>query len=342
MTIAPADSQPNSSIAANHRYKERVFWKRLLRGSAGNIVPVFVCIQLACVLAWFIFPTEFRYLDWTNVTSMMRAIPPLGIVAIGVGLLMICGEYDLSIGATFVLTPFLMAQALGAGIPTIVALALTFCAAIAIGLTNGLITVAFKIPSFITTLGTMMFLRGLVRFVSDNKGVRFDLGEIGNNALAGAAGFLQMQVIWFLAFVAAGYLLLVRHRLGNHILMVGGNTKAAVAVGIRADRVKVICFVLCSLCACFAGLMSAARVGAITPAGSVGLELQAIAVCVVGGLSLRGGRGTILGITLGAILFYTIQDVLLLVRAPGFYLDMFVGIIIIVAVILNHSKFRRG
>jgi simple sugar transport system permease protein len=87
--------------------------------------------------------------------------------------------------------------------------------------------------------------------------------------------------------------------------------------------------------------MSASRVGAITPTGSVGLELQAIAICVVGGLSLRGGRGTILGIALGAILFFTIQDVLLLLRAPGFYLDMFVGVVIILAVILNQSKRGR-
>jgi simple sugar transport system permease protein len=308
--------------------------------ASGNIVPVFILVQVTCVVAWLLFPESFRYLDWTNVESMMRAIPPVGIVAIGAGILMICGEFDLSVGATFVLTPFLMAQALLAGLPLPVAIVICLAAATAIGLSNGLITVAFRIPSFITTLGSMMFLRGVVRFVSDNKGVRFDLGEVADGVLTGTVGFAQMQVIWFILFVFAGYLLLVRHRLGNHIFMVGGNPRAAVAVGINANRVKVICFVLSALCACFAGIMSAARVGAITPTGSVGLELQAIAICVVGGLSLRGGRGTIVGIVLGAVLFFTIQDVLLLLRAPGFYLDMFVGAVIVLAVILNQS--RRG
>jgi simple sugar transport system permease protein len=262
-------------------------------------------------------------------------------VAIGVGILMICGEFDLSVGATFVLTPFVMAQVLLAGLPLPVAFLITFAVATMIGLSNGLITVVFRIPSFITTLGSMMFLRGVVRFVSDNKGVRFDLGEFAHSALTGSLGFAQMQVVWFILFAFAGYLIMVRHRLGNHIFMVGGNPKAAVAVGINANRVKVICFALSALCACFAGIMSAARVGAITPTGSVGIELQAIAICVVGGLSLRGGRGTVLGIALGAILFFTIQDVLLLIRAPGFYLDMFVGVIIIVAVILNQSNRGR-
>jgi simple sugar transport system permease protein len=123
--------------------------------------------------------------------------------------------------------------------------------------------------------------------------------------------------------------------------MVGGNRKAAIGVGVSADRVKVICFVLCAVCAAFAGIMSAVRVSAITPTGGVGLELQAIAACVVGGLSLNGGRGTVIGIALGASLLFTIQDVLLLVRAPGYYLDMFVGAIIVVAVILNHWVARR-
>lgn len=341
MTNIPA-SAGNRSDVTTERYKSPTWWRQIFQGPSGNILPLFVVVQAACILAWITFPSDFRYLDFSNLQSMMRAIPPLGIVAIGIGILMIAGEFDLSVGATFVLAPFLVAQSLLWGVPLPFALLLAFAFAAAIGLCNGLITVAFKIPSFITTLGTMMFLRGVVRFVSDNKSMRFDLGEALKAVLTGEIGLLQMQVVWFVLFVVAAYLLLVRHRLGNHIFMVGGNPKAATAVGINADRVKVVSFVLCSLCACFAGIMSAARVGALTPAGSVGLELQAIAVCVIGGLSLRGGRGAVLGIALGAILFFTVQDVLLLLRAPGFYLDMFVGTIIIVAVILNNSKFGRA
>jgi len=114
-----------------------------------------------------------------------------------------------------------------------------------------------------------------------------------------------------------------------------------IAIGINANRAKVICFVLCAACAAFACVVSAVRVSAITPTGGVGLELQAIAACVVGGLSLNGGRGTAIGIALGAVLLFTIQDVLLLLRAPGYYLDMFIGAIIVIAVVLNHWVARR-
>lgn len=327
-------------VGAN-RYRTKRTWFALLRDPSGNIVLVFIVVQLACLGGWLLYPNGFRYLDWSNIETLMRAIPLLGVVAIGVGVLMICGEFDLSVGATFILTSYLMALAFNSGWPLPAAILSAFAAAAAIGLGNGLITVMFKIPSFITTLGSMMFLRGVVRFVSGSQPIIFHPGDPAETVLAGSIGFVQAQFVWFVLFVAAGYLLLVRHRFGNHVFMVGGNRKAAIGVGVSADRVKVICFVLCAVCAAFAGIMSAVRVSAITPTGGVGLELQAIAACVVGGLSLNGGRGTVIGIALGASLLFTIQDVLLLVRAPGYYLDMFVGAIIVVAVILNHWVARR-
>jgi simple sugar transport system permease protein len=255
---------------------------------------------------------------------------------------MICGEFDLSVGATFILTSYLMALAFEEGWPLSLSVLLAFAVGILVGLGNGLITVVFEIPSFITTLGTMMLLRGVVRFVSGSQAIIFQPGGIIQPLLVGSVGHIQAEFLWFIGFALCGYYLLVRHRFGNHVYMVGGNRSAAIAVGINADRVKVICFVLSGVCTAFAGVMSAVRISAITPSGGVGLELQAIAACVVGGLSLSGGRGTAIGIALGAALLFTIQDVLLLIRAPGYYLDMFIGGIVIVAVILNHWVARRG
>jgi simple sugar transport system permease protein len=102
-----------------------------------------------------------------------------------------------------------------------------------------------------------------------------------------------------------------------------------------------IAFGIAGFCAAFSGILAAARVGAIQPGQGAGLELRAIAACVIGGLALSGGRGTILGVFLGAALIYTIQDILLLVRAPGFYLDIFVGILIVGAAILNEVVRQR-
>jgi len=316
-------------------------WTALVRHPASHIVLVSVVIQLVCVVAWAFFPNQFRYLDWLNLESMMRAIPLLGVVAIGVGILMISGEFDLSVGATYILTSYLMALAFQDGWPLSLAVLLAFVVGIAIGLGNGLITIVFGIPSFITTLGSMMFLRGVVRFVSSSESIIFQPGATMERILAGTLGPIQAEFLWFIGFSLFGYLLLVRHSFGNHVYMVGGNRNAAVAVGINANRVKIICFALSGICAAFAGVMSAVRITAIAPSGGIGLELQAIAACVVGGLSLNGGRGTAIGIALGTVLLFTIQDVLLLIGAPGYYLDMFIGGSVIVAVILNQWVGRR-
>jgi ribose/xylose/arabinose/galactoside ABC-type transport system permease subunit len=136
--------------------------------------------------------------------------------------------------------------------------------------------------------------------------------------------------------------LLHHHKLGNHFCAVGGNREAAIAIGINLSRTKLIAFGLAGFCAAFAGMLATSRVGSIVPGSGLGLELQAIAACVIGGLALTGGRGTILGVFLGAAFMYTIQDILLLGRAPGFYLDIFVGILIVVAVVFNEMVRRQN
>ena len=137
------------------------------------------------------------------------------------------------------------------------------------------------------------------------------------------------------------YFLLHRHRLGNHFYAVGGNRNAAVAIGIKPYRTKSIAFAIAGFMAALSGVVAATRVGSIQPGGGLGMELQAIAACVIGGAALTGGRGSILGIVLGTALVYTIQDILLLLRAPGFYFDMFVGALIVIAVIMN-TAIRRS
>ena len=122
----------------------------------------------------------------------------------------------------------------------------------------------------------------------------------------------------------------------------GGNRGAAEAIGINTGRVKLIGFAIAGGMAAVAGILATTRVGSVQPGQGAGLELQAIAACVIGGLSLRGGRGSIIGIFLGVLLIHTITDVLLLLRAPGFYLDMFIATLIVLAAIFNHLIERRG
>ena len=126
------------------------------------------------------------------------------------------------------------------------------------------------------------------------------------------------------------------------LLAVGGaNVNAAVAIGIKARRVKAIAFALAGAGAAISGILTTSRVNSIVPGSGTDLPLQAIAACVIGGLALNGGRGTVLGICVGSALLYTIQDVLLLMQAPGYYLDAFIGLLIVAAAGLNQLA-RRG
>jgi simple sugar transport system permease protein len=141
-----------------------------------------------------------------------------------------------------------------------------------------------------------------------------------------------------------GYALLNRHRFGNHLLLTGGNRDAAIAVGVQVRGVKITAFMLCAISAAFAGLLQATRINQIEPSYATisGIELKAIAAVVVGGTSLFGGRGAILGIVLGAVLIETVDNLLVLVSAPETIFKGFLGATTIVAVVINTVVGRRA
>jgi simple sugar transport system permease protein len=315
----------------------------------GGIAVMFVVVQVVCIAAALMYPESFRYLSEANIAVTLKAIAPLGIIALGVGVLMIAGEFDLSVGALFSFCAIVCAtlsnnvfggeaSAIAPFLGMIVALAIGTAA----GIANALITLRFAIPSFITTLGAMLLWKGATLLYHGASSLRFKPSEPFASLFAGSIGVLHASIIWFAIFAVLFYFLLHHHKLGNHFYAVGGNRNAATAIGINPARTKIIAFALTGFMAAMAGIISGTRVGSIQPGGGLGLELQAIAACVIGGMALMGGRGSILGVVLGTALVYTIQDVLLLLRAPGFYFEMFVGALIVIAVVMNtairHSR----
>ena len=287
-------------------------------------------------------PDDFRYLSPQNLTILMKAVPVLGCLALGAGVLMIAGEFDLSIGSVYTFTAILMATLVGGGVSAFIAAPVGILVGVLIGMLNGTITLRFGLPSFIVTLGGLLFWRGAVLLYNGAVQVRFDPEPAFTSLFAGTLLGINAAFIWILLLVGAFHLLLHRHRFGNHVFATGGNPGAATAIGINTGRVKLIAFAIAGFMAAFAGILATTRVGSVQPGQGAGLELQAIAACVIGGLSLRGGRGSILGVFLGVMLIFTITDVLLLMRAPGFYLDMFIATLIVAASIFNHGLDRRG
>ena len=327
-------------------------WQRLKNYQAINIVVVFGVLLIVCVGWSLLYPERLRFASEGNLAILAQQIPVTAIAAIGVGLLMIAGEFDISIAGTFTLVPFIVAITFAKlGWPLPLALLAGLIVAIAVGTLNGLVTTRLGIPSFIATLGTMFLLRGTIRFVSINPAtnqpdsIAFFPGDTLKAVFTGdIIGPIYAQVVWLLVVAFIGYLILNRHRLGNHFFATGGNRDAAIAVGVPVNSVKVIAFILCAVCAGFAGLLQATRINEIEPSFATisGFELKAIAAVVVGGVSLFGGRGAILGMVLGAALIETVDNLLVLISAPETIFKGFLGATIIVAVILNTMIGRKA
>jgi simple sugar transport system permease protein len=318
----------------------------------GGITVLFILVLIVVIASALAFP-GFRFLSEANIAVTLKAIAPLGIMALGVGVLMIAGEFDLSVGSLYsfcaIVTASLTAQwggDIGAEGASAAAPFLAMLVGLAVGTAAGIlhavITLRFNIPSFITTLGAMLMWRGATLLYHGANSLRFKPSEPFATIFGGSVGVVHASMIWFLLLAVAFYFLLHHHKLGNHFYAVGGNRNAAVAIGINPARTKIIAFAITGFMAALSGIIAGVRVSSIQPGGGTGLELVAIAACVIGGHALMGGRGSILGIVLGAALMFTIQDVLLLLRAPGFYFEMFVGGLIVVAVIMNMAIRRKG
>jgi simple sugar transport system permease protein len=308
-----------------------------LQQSAISILLIFIVIQVASIIFAEVDPNRFAYMTTGNLLTAFQTIPETGVAAIGVGLLMIAGEFDLSIGANYLFSSIMMAQ-----IYMDYHISVWLCALIGlvigtgIGVLNGVITLQFRIPSFITTLGTAGIWTAAMLVVHGASSQYFAVPSAFNVLTNGTfARVMGAQFVWFIGLSIAAWLLLQRHAIGNHIFASGGNIQAARSSGVPVARTKLLCFAIAGGMAALAGILAAANIGNIAPDTNPQLALNAIAACVIGGVNLTGGRGTVLGIFLGSILLYWIQDVLLLLGVSGFYLYGFIGALVIVSAVLH-------
>ncbi len=310
---------------------------------AGGILLLFCTIQVVAIIAGLLYPENFRYLNPANIAVLLKSMSALGIMAIGVGILMISGEFDLSVGTLYTFCAIVTATMVKEyALSPYLAMIIGIIVGIIAGLIHGNIVNRFTIPSFIVTLGAMLLWKGGTLLYHGAKSLRYKYdSETYKTVLTGDIGVIDASFLWFIGVGIVFYFIVHHHKIGNHFFAVGGNPEAAIAIGINPKRVKLIAFSIAGGCAALSGVVAMSRVGSVQPGGGLGLELEAIAACVIGGCALMGGRGSILGIMLGTALIYTIQDLLLLLRAPGFYFEMFVGGLIVLAVIINVTIRKR-
>jgi len=203
-------------------------------------------------------------------------------------------------------------------------------------LINGIITVKYKIPSFITTLGTLMFWRGILLAVTGGFAVRYWGTSSFLHGLNGHfLGEFRTSSIWFFIIIFSLNIILTKTPYGNSTYATGGNKEAARVLGISVDKVKIINFIICAMLAGLAGCIQFARFNSVDPLRGTGMELEAIAAVVVGGTLMSGGYGNLIGTLFGVLLMGMVRSGLIMSGAPAYWYQAFIGIILILAVITN-------
>ncbi|MCS6964677.1 ABC transporter permease [Thermoflexus sp.] len=296
---------------------------------------------LAVFLSFSIVAPHF--LTPASLAGIMTIAAELGLVAIGVTLLMIAGEFDLSVGSVLGVSAMAFALMARAGIPHLIAFLGALGLAAAIGALNGWVVTRGRLPSFIVTLGSMMFWRGVLLAVTGGFPIAYEEKSLLMFALSGRLpGGFHASALWFLGVALIATLVLTRTPFGNAIFASGGNPQAARALGVEVARVKQIGFILTAVLAALAGIIQFSRFGSVDPLRGEGMELEAIAATVTGGTLLTGGYGSVMGTVLGALIVGMVRNGLVLAGAPAYWYRAFIGLVLVGAVIINLRIRRSG
>lgn len=300
-----------------------------------KIAPVYPVFLIIFIVLGFLNPVKYQSMN--GIMTFLRTAAPLAVLAVGEMFVLAIGGFDLTVGAivTFVV---LVSSKLLANDPAnaLPAILIMFGFGIAIGLVNGLVVSYLKVPSFITTLGMMLLVRGgglyyvggaPQGYLTDNWRA-FGRNYIENVPLFGRVPY---ALIILIGLAIISIVIFNRTNFGKQILAIGDNVRASQLSGVRVRLVRVITFVLCAVFAIIAGIMIGGYGGVNVTIGE-GLEMQAIAACVVGGVLLGGGKGSVLNVIFGAFTLQAIVNLLNLLGLPKPYTDVVQGLIIIGAV----------
>lgn len=293
-------------------------------------------------------PTPSVFLSPSNIKAMLVGISSEAILVVGMTIVIVGGGFDISVGSVLALSGLAAVQALKLGVPVPIGLlAGVLCGALC-GLTNGLLVSRVGMSPLIATLGMMMAARGLVTVHVQRYGATSSADlpagflAIGQSKVLGLQGFWVVVVM--LLIVLIGDVLLRNLRWLRQVYYMGGNERAAALSGINVPRVRTVTFVVCGVTAAIAGVLNSARFGTATYEAGMGVELLVIAECVIGGASLVGGQGTVLGAFLGVLLVNCIKTGLTQIGMPPDWQYVIVGgaLIFFVTIDLILAKRRQG
>ena len=324
---------------------DRFTMARLLRAREAG---VFIALLVLCL--FLSFATD-GFLTSLNLLNVGRQISLLGIMAVGMTFVLIAGEVDLSVGSTYAFSGLATGMLIIAGWALLPAIGVGLMTGVAIGLINGVLSTYGRLPSLIATLGMLSIVRGAALILTNGQPVTVNarngaLPDVLQTFSFIGQGYLftiiPMQLVFFVIVAVLAWIVLSFSNFGFRVYAVGGSAKAARVSGISVNKVKISAFILMGLLAALAGILGLAFLPS-SQAGrtGLGLELDVIAATIVGGASLSGGEGTILGTILGVLIIGVMRNGLVLLGVSPFVQELMIGLVIIIAVGIDKWSTRR-
>lgn len=297
-----------------------------------------IALLFLIVVVSFLNPNFFTV---DNIMNILRQTSINAIIAVGMTLVILTAGIDLSVGSVLALCGAFAATMIGLEIPVMIAVPTALLAGAALGAISGVIIAKGKVQAFIATLVTMTLLRGVTMVYTDGRPISTGFTDVADSfAWFGTGYALGIPVpIWLMVIVFASVWYLLNHtRFGRYIYAVGGNESAARLSGINVDRVKIGVYAICGLLAALAGLIVTSRLSSAQPTAGMGYELDAIAAVVLGGTSLAGGKGRIMGTLIGALIIGFLNNALNLLDVSSYYQMIAKAVVILLAVLVDNKN----
>ena len=282
-----------------------------------------------------------RFMTGSNMFNVLRQTSVNAIIAVGMTFVILTGGIDLSVGATFAYSGAVAAYLVGSGQHPLVAVMAALLVGLAIGVTNGIIISKGKLQPFIVTLATMTIFRGATLVFTDGKPISAGyeanaefFANIGNGYLMGIPNPILIMVV----VIGVAYFILKHTTIGRYVYAMGGNEEATKLSGISVHKVKLFAYGMSGMLAALAGIIITSRLSSAQPTAGTGYELDAIAAVVLGGTSLSGGIGSVLGTIVGALIIGILNNALNLLNVSPYYQLLAKGFVILIAVLLDRKE----
>ena len=308
--------------------------KRMLAAESAAAV-----IALIVVFVIFTLVNE-RFLTSLNINGIIVSASISAITGLGMTLIIAMRALDLSVGSIMGFSAIVSAQLLAAGLPLWLVIAMGLVIGAALGLGNGLLVILLRLPSFVATLATLSMILGGELLITHGETVTIHSAVFSRLVIGNIGGHLPIAALIALAVFALVWIIFHRTPFGRHVAAIGGDMRAAIGAGINVSRVTLGAFILVGVCAALSGLMTGAELQNADSTVGAGAELTAIAVVVVGGTSLTGGRGNLFGTACAAVLLSSIKAGLNVADISSLYEDLIFGSILIAALMVD--GLRRG